>query len=653
MGELEQDEDLKQDKRVGSFNTPLGKDVLVLVRFDATEGLSELFEFRIEALSNKPDINFDDAIGKQCTLKFKTYGPNSESSGIGQESEPSGIGQGSSGSEREFSGIMVEAQWLGVGQRLYSYRLVLRPWLWLLSHSSDCRIFQDKKAHEIIEQVFKDRGFSDYEFRLEHTGDYPKLEYCVQYRETDLNFVSRLMEQHGIYYFFEHKGEKHKLILVDSKSKHEPVPGHTETTYNANVGNWTRQEERIYEWISERQFRTGKIEFNDYNYLKSTSKLTSDQSASEHYAHSDMEVYDYPGKYKEKSEGDFYSKIRLESEQTPDHRRYANGDAISLFPGGLTTLTEHPADSQNKKYLIVRSTHTFIAQSYRSGAQATSGADADYYGTFQFMQSDKQFRAPLITPKPLIHGIQTAVVVTKDSSSNEEIEVEELTEIYVRFYWMREQGDKQGKQRSCKLRVAQVWSGKKWGGQFIPRVGQEVVVEFLEGDPDRPLVVGAVYNDQYKPPYDLPSKKTIAGIKSDSTKGSGGYNELKFEDKKGSEDIVMHAEKDHDVVIKDTQTVTIGESFTSHKGPAARDWTLKQGDDNLEVTAGNQKVRIAKTQQIDVDNDITITSFTKITLKVGSNQVVIDMTGVHIQGMKIDLQANAMITQQAPMIKIN
>jgi type VI secretion system secreted protein VgrG len=621
-------ENLKQDERVGRFDTPLGKDELVLVRFDGAEGLSELFEFRIEALSETADIDFDQAIGKQCTLKFKTYGQ-----------------------EREFSGLLVEAQWLGVNQNHYSYRVVLRPWLWLLSHTSDCRIFQDKKAPDIIKQVFQDRGFSDYEFKL--TESYPTLEYCVQYRETDLSFVTRLMEQHGIYYFFEHKDGKHNLVLVDSKSTHQPVPGHEKMTYNPNVQDWTRTEERIYEWISERRFRTGKVELNDYNYLKSTAQLVSDKSASEHYAHSDMEFYDYPGKYKEKSEGDFYVRIRLEAEQAPDHRRNATGDALSLYPGGTTQLDRHPTDSQNIEYLIVRSTHTFVAQAYRSGPHGGGGADADYYGSYEFMPKDQQFRAPIVTAKPVIRGIQTARVVTKDSGSNEEIDVEELTEIYVRFYWMRGQGDKETKQRSCKLRVAQVWSGKTWGGQFIPRVGQEVVVEFLEGDPDRPLVVGTVYNDQYKPPYELPAKKTIAGIKSDSTKGGGGYNELNFEDKKGSEDIVMHAEKDHDVTIKDTQTVTIGEAFTNHKGSYSRNWTLKQGDDHLEVAAGLQDVHIAKTQNINVDNDITITSLTKITLQVGNNKVIIDMTGVHIQGMQIDLKANAMITQSAPMIKIN
>jgi len=229
---------------------------------------------------------------------------------------------------------------------------------------------------------------------------------------------------------------------------------------------------------------------------------------------------------------------------------------LSLFAGGLTKLREHPQDAQNIEFLIVRAAHSFIAEDYATVSTPTT--TDPYYGSYEFMPSDRPFRAPIVTPKPLIHGIQTAKVVTKDEGGSEEIDAEALSEIYVRFHWDRK------KKRSCKLRCAQVWSGKKWGGQFIPRVGQEAVVEFLEGDPDRPLVIGTVYNDEYKLPYEIPSNKTISGIKSDSTKGSGGYNEWQFEDKKGSEKIGLHAEKDYDLVIRHAETRTIGETFGSH-----------------------------------------------------------------------------------------
>lgn len=597
---------LTQDTRLCELTTPLGKDVLVFVRLDASEGLSELFEYRIECLSEQADINFDQAIGKQCTLKIKLHGK-----------------------EREFSGILVEAQWLGLKGGYFNYRIVLKPWLWLLSRTTDCRIWQDKKAPDIIKEVFKDRGFTDFESKLTEEGSCPQLEYCVQYRETDLNFVSRLMEQHGIYYFFKHEGGKHTLVLADSKSSHSPVSGLATIPYLPLTGSDRRKEQHLYDWIAERRFRTGKIELNDYNYQKPNAKMISDAKGSESYAHSEMEIYDYPGKYKEKSDGERYAKIHLQSEQALDHRRHGNGDAVSLFPGGLTTLEKHQKDSQNVEYLVVRATHSFVNEAYRSGSSGDGGEHV-YFGSFEFLPSDKPFRAPIVTPKPLINGVQTAKVVTKDDNSSEEIDVESLGEIYVRFFWDRK------KKRSCRLRVAQVWSGKRWGGQIIPRVGQEVVVEFLEGDPDRPLVIGTVYNDEYKLPYDLPSKKTIAGLKSDSTKGGGGYNEWNFEDKKGSEKITVHAEKDYDVTVRDTETRTIGENATQSD---TRQTTLKMGNDKLDIELGGQHITMAMDQSVNAGISISLTANALITFQVGASSITLTPAAILINSPVITATA--------------
>ena len=473
-------------------------------------------------------------IGKQCSVKIKTYKKE----------------------VREFHGILVEAQWLGVKDHLFSYRLILRPWLWLLSHKTDCRIFQHKNAPDIIKSVFKDRGFTDFQFRT--MGSFPELEYCVQYRETDFNFVSRLMEKEGIYYFFSHEKEQHTLVLTNTKSSYQPVPNHDTIPFNSH-DNYVAQEQHIQHWVSGRRFRTGKIELMDYNYEKSKTDMRSQAKGTEHYEHSNMEIYDYPGNYKEKKDGERYAKIELEAEQAHDHRRHGSGDAISLFPGGKTTLKAHPVGSQNTEYVVVRAVHTFGDQSYLSGAR--EGSSVSYNGHYEFLPSNCQFRAPIVTPKPRIHGIQTAQVV---GAAGEEIDVDEYGRIVVQFHW-----DRQGKFdqfSSCRIRVAEVWSGKKWGGQFIPRVGQEAVVEFLEGDPDRPLVVGTVYNDQYKHPYELPAQKTVSGIKSDKTKGSKGYNEWSFDDMKGCEKITVHAEKDHDVTVRHAETRQIGENLPAAEG---------------------------------------------------------------------------------------
>ena len=278
----------------------------------------------------------------------------------------------------------------------------------------------------------------------------------------------------------------------------------------------------------------------------------------------------------------------------------------------MTQLDRHAKDSQNIEYLIVRVTHSFVAEYYENSGDLSGRSEDVYYGSYEFLPSSQQFRTPIVTPKPLIHGIQTAKVVTKDEGGSEEIDVEKLTEIYVWFYWDRK---KHKEKRSCKIRVAQCWSGKKWGGQFIPRVGMEVVVEFIEGDPDRPLIVGTVYNDEYKPPYDLPSKKNIAGFYSNSTKGGGGYNEFSLDDSKMAEKIRMHAEKDHEVVIRHAETTEIGEIFEIPKGSASRDTTIKLGDDNLAIMMGDQNVSIPlgsqkTTATIQIMNSVIASSIT-------------------------------------------
>jgi len=612
---------LKQDTRFAELRTPLGKDVLVLVRFDATEGLSELFEYRIEALAAK-EVDLDAILGRPCSVTVKLYGK-----------------------ERHFNGIAVEAQWTGVRQEHHVYRLVLRPWLWLCSRTSDCRFFQDKTASEIIQEVWRDRGFND--FRANLNESYPKLEYCVQYRETDLAFVSRLMEQHGIYYFFEHTSDKHTLVMADSMSSHQAVPGLGQIDFIALGNSERRDRQHIYHVVSERRFRTGKVELNDYYELTPNADLKADKKGTARYNKSDMEFYDYPGKYKKKSDGEKYAKVVLEAEQALDERRHTGGNAVNLFPGGTTKLQGHHKTSENKDYLVVRCSHLYVAEHYRSG---TGAAEEDYSGNFEFLpKENKVFRAPIVTPKPLIHGIQTAKVVGKQG---EEIDVDEHGRILVEFFWDRK------KKQSCRIRVAEVWASKKWGGQFIPRVGMEVVVEFIEGDPDRPLVTGAVYNGDNKHPYELPANKTQSGVKSDSSKGGGGYNQVMFEDKKNSEEIDLHAQKHYKLKILDTETREIGERFTSQiAGPNSRKTTLLRGDDDLKIATGNQNVTIAMNQTstigmnrtttittsdtTTVGTTITITAGTSLTLICGGSIISMTPASISLVSSTINMAAGA------------
>ena len=610
------DSPLKQDSRWGRLTTPLGEDVLVLTRMEGDEGLSELFEYRIEAHS-KDDVNYDSILGKNCTVTIEGYGL-----------------------ERHFNGVLVEAQWIGMRYDLHVHRLVLRPWVWLCSRTSDCRFFQDKTAPEIIQEVFQDRGFNDHRLVLSET--HPKLEYCVQYRETDFAFVSRLMEHEGIYYFFEHTSDKHMMVLADSMSAHQPVPGLAKIPFIDHGNPEARGQQHLYQLISERRFRTGKVELNEYNELQSNADQKASKKGNARYNRSDMEFYDYPGKYKTRNDGERYAKFVLEAEQALDERRHTAGNAVSLFPGGATKLQDHPKEPENGDYLIVRSSHLYVAEHYRS---TTSLAEEEYSGQFELLpkKANKVFRAPIITPKPLIHGIQTAKVV---GQQGEEIDVDKYGRIKVEFFWDRK------KKQSCRIRVAEVWSGKTWGGQFIPRIGQEAVVEFLEGDPDRPLVIGTVYNDEYMHPYELPARKTVSGLKSDSTRGGGGFNEWNFEDKKGSEKFTVHAQKDLDVTVLNAETRTIGQYFIPPKGSPSRDTVLKNGDDNLKIVLGDQSVTIPVGKQttsamISISFSTTPSTITINPGSISLNAPIINLTGVVI------INVNAPIINLTGMVNLN
>ena len=612
---------LKQVNRTAKLKTPLGEDELVLKSFSGTEGLGELFEFQVDALSEEKNIDFDDVLGQPCTVTLKTY----------------------KGAERFFCGVLTQAQWAGVQGEYFNYKLSLRPWFWLLAHRASCRIFLDKKVTKIIEDVFTDAGFSngtDFKFRTSDAS-YDNIDYCVQYRETDFAFVSRLMEQYGIYYYFKHSDGQHTMVLADSLSSHDPTENLKQVPFHYARAALDRVEQQLNEWTSDRRFRSGKIEYNDYDYLKPPKNLRAPQEAPKR---SKFEVYDYPGKYDDQEKGKQFAKFRLEAEQAIDHRRMANGDAPSLFPGGLVDVEEHPISSENQGYLVIRAAHGYGTQDYGADRSQQPGAQAGYSGVYEFLPKDCQFRSLPLTPKPRIYGIQTAKVVPKKGDDGEEISTDEHGRIWVKFHWDREP------QKTCPIRVAQVWSGKQWGGQFIPRIDMEVVVEFLEGDPDRPLVTGCVFNGDNKYPYKLPDNKTQSGVKSDSSKGHDGYNEFMFEDKKDSEKIGLHAEKDYELVIRHAETRTIGETFGSG---TSRDTTLKNGDDKLDVQNGSQHVTISKDQTIEVQKTIEVTANISIELKVGASKILLEQSGITIDAPTVTIKSTGPMTINGTPISIN
>ncbi len=626
---------VSQDTSSLALITSLGPNKLVIVRATIAEQLGRLFSMEMELSSEDPALDFSAIVGGNATIRLeldhnKTRYWN--------------------GNVSRF--VQTEADSKAGGR----YRATLVPWLWFLTRASDCRIFQNKTVPDIIKQVFRDHGFADFKDSL--TGHYGPWENCVQYRETDFNFVSRLMEHEGIYYYFTHENGKHILVLADGVSAHEPYPGYSEVTFRTGRGG-VATNEAITGWALEQEVQPGTYSLNDFNFEKPKTSLVAKSKVATKHAQNSFEMYDYPGEYGEHSEGTDYSKIRIEELHSQHEIVQGEANARGIAVGYTFTLTNSPRRDQNRKYLITAASYQLTGQHYGSGEEKSGELYACH---FTAIDATKHFRAGRITPKPLIQGPQTAIVV---GPKGEEIHTDKHGRIVVQFHWDRH--GKADENSSCWVRISQsAWAGKKWGSMFIPRVGQEVIVEFLEGDPDLPIVTGQVYNADTTPPYDLPADKTKTSLKTNSTKGGQGFNELRFEDLKGKEQVFIHSEKRMDVRVKASKYETIGGDH--HVNVGAK--TDKNPGGNLNITVGLDEnihvkgglfERVEKMLQQGVTGDviegydadlstiikakcelnareITLEALTKITLKVGSSFVIVDLTGVSIGG---------------PMVKIN
>lgn len=577
---------LSQDKRVGSFSCVLGKDKLAVTKFEGSEGLSELFEYRLELVSNDSDIDLDKLLGTKCSLEL--------------QSRHDGV-------KRTFSGVLVEAEWVGRDHDLRYYEVVLRPWFWLLKRTQDCRIFKDTTVPEIVDQVIGEHGFMTHEWRK--SGSYPQLEYCVQYRESDFDFLSRLLEEYGVYYFFEHSDGDHRLVLADSMSAHQPKLAGASVEFAAVDKQDNVAKDRLNEWSENRRLRTGKVTLDDYDYEKPSTDLQTDRTASSKYQHGKLELFDYPGRYVDKGDGTNLANVRLEALQAADKRFIARGDAVTCCPGFTITLDGNPVAGKGTKHLTVRAKHRFAAQAYRS-TQGEVGLG--YSGTYEFQPLEIPYRAPVKTRKPLIHGPQTAVVVS---------DVDEKCRIEVQFHWDREQ------KPSRYVRIAQNWAGKGWGDVKIPRIGMEVVVEFLEGDPDQPLVTGSVYNADNEAPYVKDKRNAVSGTKSQTLDGTG-YNEFIMDDTKGNELIRFHAENDLEGEVENNETRKVGNNVTVDVGNS--------------VTNNIGNMRIEK-----IGNMWIVEANTMIQFKVGSSILMITPVGIMMQATNIMESATGAILQNS------
>lgn len=605
-------EDRNQARRLLRLATSLGPDRLFAASLRAEEAISDLFSFEVGAFSTEPVTDASEALGQAAVISVTT----------------------TEGNDRHFHGHISEFEYRGHRQAddAHHYRLVLRPWLWFLSLRQDSRVFQEKTTTDIAQEIFGELSFQD--FRIDVSGALPNRVYCVQYRETSLDFLSRLFEEDGIYYYFEHMEDRHTLVLTDDLAAHGPIAG--TATLRAARQEMTDDEPGVSDWREVARLTSGMVTLNEYNSEKPRTSLLATVPAKEApAAASDLEVFDYPGRYTEKSEGDTRANVVMESLEARRNTRSGTSNAFALCPGYTFTLTQHEVDGYNTRHLVTKVVHE-AENNWEFGRPS----GARYQAQFECIPADIQFRAPVVTPKPSIDGLQTAFVTGPEG---EEIHVDKAGRIKVQFHWDRR--GEYNQRSSCWVRVAQAWSGIGFGQTFLPRIGMEVAVAFVEGDPDRPIVTGVIHNAVNTPVYDLPANKTRSVIKTNSSPGGGGFNELRFEDKAGQEQIFIHGQKDVDLRVKEKYRGHIGDA--SHSIVKGDRFEQFDGDQHGEVK-GDRSVKIGGIDSLDVGQEIhtkagmnfavkagmevMVEAGIKLTIKAGSSFITLDPSGVVIQG---------------------
>jgi type VI secretion system secreted protein VgrG len=621
-----------QADRPLSVTTPLGKDALLLTAFQGVEGVSRMFSYRLELLAeNETAIGFDRLLGQRITVRLAMPGDE----------------------ERFFNGLCKRVSQGHRDQTFTRYHMEIVPQLWLLSKKAQSRIFQHLSVPDILKKVLDGIDAS-----WEIQGTFKPRDYCAQYRETDFNFASRLMEEEGIYYFFKHADGSHKMVVANSPASHAPLPAQSRLIYEEVEGGG-RDEARIVSWQKSQELRSGKYTLWDHCFELPNRNLESQSSVTDSVTvgrvthklnvggNDKLEVYDFPGEYAQRFDGvdagggdrpsdvqNIFEDgrrtvgIRIEEETLPSVTIEGASTCRHLVSGHRFTLDRHfNADGQ---YVLTAVQHVAtLGLDYRS-----EGPDRfEYRNTFTCIPFATPYRPLRTTPKPFVQGGQTATVV---GPPGEEIFTDKYGRVKVQFHWDRE--GKRDQNSSCWVRVAQNWAGKRWGIIFIPRIGQEVVVDFLEGDPDQPIITGRVYNADQMPPYQLPKEKTKSTIKSNSSKGGDGFNELRFEDQKGKEQVFVHAERDLDERVKHDSREWIGNE--RHLIVKANQQEEVGGDKHGHVTGHHVE---------GIDGNMSLTVGGKSNEKIGTIWAAESGQEIHLKaGMKIIIEAGLQISLKGP-----
>jgi type VI secretion system secreted protein VgrG len=643
-----------------------GADELLLIGLEGGELLSRPFRYTLDLVSE------NDAIDAQARLR------KAVSVTIDRGDQPPVL----------LHGLIRRFRQLGKNEGYTSYQAEIVPWIWFLSLTNDCRIFQAETVPDIVEKVFRGAGFPDFDVRCR--GSYAPREYCVQYRESNLDFVSRLLEEEGIHYYFEHAAGKHTLVLSDQSALASDCD-----TGGTRMGDDIGGQEDIVHWLeADHVVHIGEVEFRDFDFVQAPEPLSSSTSGS-----GKEPFYDYhPGRFTTQDAGERSARLALEVQEARQHVVRGSGSCRHFRSGYAFTLQAHYRADANQKYLLTSVTHKAAGGNLRSAGQSAVEHTCD----FEAVPISVPFRPDRLTPRPVVAGSQTALVV---GPAGEEIYVDEYGRAKVRFHWDR--GDSSDENASCWVRVATTWAGRNWGAIQLPRSGEEVIIAFLEGDPDQPIIIGRVYNAHHMPPYSLPANKTQSGVRTRSSKqGSASmFNEIRMEDLKDSEELYIHAQKDKKVIVENdrseevghdetivirndrTETVENDEKITIKRHRTEEvggDETIKVKGKRTEAVDGDEKIDISGKRQtavtgdeagkfqakrtVNVEQDDMLTVKGKITvksqasvlieatqsieLKVGSNSIKIDPAGITVKGIQIKIEGSAMAAMKAPMTKI-
>jgi type VI secretion system secreted protein VgrG len=589
--------------RTLNVTTPLGPEVL---RFDGLQGretLSQLFEFQLTMKSEEKGLSPQALLGQPVTVDFELDG----------------------GARRHLNGQCVHFRSAGRRGKQHLYVAQLKPWLWYATRRSDYRIFQQQSTVDIVKQVL---GMYPFPTKWLLSRGYRKWNYCVQYRETDANFVQRLLEHEGIWYWFEHSAGEHTLVMTDDIGLASPYPGYATIPFYPH-DHTVPDKDHLHGWATGGNVQSGKYSARDYNFVMPSADLTTQRAQPAGHPHASYDIFDFPGSYPTLGEGDPYARVRIEELQSSHLRSHGQGRARGLAPGRLFTLEKHAVGDYNKEYLVVGAEYDFSDNDYEAGEDS---GEHQLTIAAEFHPTNQPYRPERRTPKPHTMGPESAVVT---GPAGQEIYTNEHGQVKVQFHWDRY--GKKDENASCWIRVSHPWAGTGFGGVHIPRIGQEVLVDHLNGDPDQPIIVGRVYNTNNPHPWGLPANATQSGFLTRSSMGATwqNANAFRFEDKKGEEQVWLHAEKNQDIEVENDETHWVGHDrtktidhdetvFVKHDRTETVDHneTITVHNDRTETVDGHETITIHKNRTETVDGNETITVHKNRTETVDLNETI-------------------------------